>query len=302
VARIDRRTDAEEITLALDNPVLSKSPYFNGQAPRVGETASADQLRAMYDQPAAAEPTVRQAGSGFGGDGADITQPLSAAERMSYDGVIVKTAGLFAVLLAGAAIGWFFPGLMMVGVIGGLVLGLINSFKREPSVPLILAYGAAEGLFIGGISSVFAQTYYGGIVMQAVLATLCVFGVTLALFVSGKVRASARGAKILLIAMVGYLVFGVVNLILSMTGAVTDPFGLYGAHLFGIPVAALVGVLVVIMAAYSLVLDFDQIQTGVRAGAPAKYGWTAAFGLVVTLVWLYIEFLRLFAVLASNRE
>uniref|UniRef100_UPI00047F6BD8 Bax inhibitor-1/YccA family protein n=1 Tax=Pseudoclavibacter soli TaxID=452623 RepID=UPI00047F6BD8 len=170
------------------------------------------------------------------------------------------------------------------------------------SVPLILLYGAAEGVFIGAISGVF-ESIYPGVVVQAVIATFSVFGVTLALFASGKVRASARGAKILMIAMVGYMVFSLINVGMMLFGGTTSAFGLNPQiEIFGIPLGVIVGVLAVLMAAYSLVLDFDQIQNGVRSGAPASFGWTAAFGLVVTLVWLYIEFLRLFAILASSRD
>ncbi|MGO2654869.1 MAG: Bax inhibitor-1/YccA family protein [Pseudoclavibacter sp.] len=291
----------------MDNPVLSRNPYFNGKTPQVGETATADQLRQMYDRPAGAEPQTQQTQQGF----PQQTQPqafpaagsaLPASERMTYDGVIVKTAMLFGTILVGAVVGWMFPVLLLPGVIVGLVLGLVNSFKKQPSVPLILAYGVFEGLFVGAISQVFATTYYGGIVVQAVLATLSVFAVTLVLFCSGKVRASAKGAKILMIAMGGYLLFSLINVGMMVFGATSNPFGVLGMQIFGIPVGVIVGILVVIMAAYSLVLDFDMVKTGVQQGAPAKFGWTAAFGIAVTVIWLYVEFLRLFAILASSRD
>lgn len=284
--------------MALDNPVLSNNAYFNGKAPAVGETATAQQLRDLYDRPAAAEPVQAQPAAA-----GQQTRPLAdSADRLTYDGVIVKSFTLFGVLIAGAVIGWMIPALLVPGMIVGLVLGLVNSFKKQPSVPLILLYGAAEGVFIGAISGVF-ESIYPGVVVQAVIATFSVFGVTLALFASGKVRASARGAKILMIAMVGYMVFSLINVGMMLFGGTTSAFGLNTQiEIFGIPLGVIVGVLAVLMAAYSLVLDFDQIQNGVRSGAPASFGWTAAFGLVVTLVWLYIEFLRLFAILASSRD
>ena len=137
-----------------------------------------------------------------------------------------------------------------------------------------------------------------GIVVQAVIATLAVVGVTLALFASGKVRASARATKIFMVAMFGYLAFGLLNLILMWTGVTEGAFGMHSAPspLFGIPWGVLIGGLVVIMAAYSLVLDFDMIQQGVRNGAPRQYGWLGAFGMMVTIVWLYIEILRIIAI------
>lgn len=172
---------------------------------------------------------------------------------------------------------------------------MVNIFKREPSPALILAYAAAQGLFIGGISLIY-ETQYSGIIAQAVLGTLAVFGVTLALFASGKVRASKKATKVFLIAMVGYLVFSLVNMILMWTGVNSDPWGLYGIKVAGIPLGLVIGVLVILMAAYSLVLDFDAIQQGVRNRAPKKYGWSGAFGIMVTVIWLYLEILRFIAI------
>lgn len=250
------------------NPALSNNPAF-----KKGSTVSASQLEELYERPAAS--------------------PADTG-RMTYEDTSVKTVVLFAVLLATSAVGWFIPALAIVGALVGFVLAMVNTFKREPSVPLIVLYAAAEGLFVGGISEIFS-TRWNGIVLQAVLATLVTVGITLALFASGRIRASARATKIFLIAMVSYLVFQLVNVVLSLTGVVTGPFGLQS----GI-VGIVIGVLVVIMAAYSLVLDFDQIQQGVRRGIPAKYGWTGAFGIMVTVVWLYIEFLRLIAILRGS--
>ena len=186
---------------------------------------------------------------------------------------------------------WLFWGASIVG----FVLALVNIFKKEPSPALILAYSAAQGVFIGGISLIF-ETQWSGIIAQAVIGTLAVFGVTLALFASGKIRASKRATKVFLIAMVGYLVFSFINLILMWTGVNNDPWGLLGADIFGIPLGLIIGVLVIIMAAYSLVLDFDMIQQGVRNRAPKKYGWTGAFGIMVTVIWLYLEILRFLAI------
>jgi len=131
-----------------------------------------------------------------------------------------------------------------------------------------------------------------------VLATLVVFGVTLALFASGKVRASKKATKIFLIAMVGYLVFSLVNVGLMAFGGVDSSlaFGLRSQTVAGIPLGIIIGVLAVIMAAYSLVLDFEFIKNGVQNRAPRKYGWSGAFGLMVTIIWLYVEFLRMFAI------
>ncbi|MCT1478793.1 Bax inhibitor-1/YccA family protein [Microbacterium sp. p3-SID336] len=243
-------------------------------------------------------------------------------DRMSVEDTVWKTAGLFGILLVTAAIGWvltlgglsvperdpyntFQPNLLpwMVGALGGFVLAMVITFTSRKKIrpALIFAYAAFEGLFIGGISSYF-EVLWPGIVFQATLATLSVVGVTLALFASGKIRASKKATKIFMIAMIGYLVFSLLNLVLMWTGVLPadQAFGMYSAEIMGIPLGLIIGVLVVIMAAYSLVLDFDQIQQGVRNGAPRVYGWLGAFGIMVTVVWLYVEILRIIAIVRGN--
>ncbi|UFS59387.1 Bax inhibitor-1/YccA family protein [Subtercola endophyticus] len=261
--------------MASNNPAFSRNPAFNGKAPAAPVTPiSAEGLETMYDAPSA---TPAQTG------------------RISYDDVIVKTALNFVVLVAFAAIGWNVPVLALPAALIGFGLAMVNIFKKQPSPPLILLYSAVEGLFIGAVSSVF-EARYPGVVVQAVIATICVFAVTLVLFAFGKVRASKRATKIFLIAMIGYLVFSLVNVVLIVTGVNQNAFGLSSATIFGIPIGLILGVLVTLLAAYSLVLDFDQIQRAVKAGAPRNQSWSAAFGLVVTVVWLYLELLRFFAI------
>jgi uncharacterized YccA/Bax inhibitor family protein len=253
------------------NPALSNNPAFRGNAP-----VSAATLEELYQRPSATP---------------------AETNRMTYEDTAVKTVVLFAVLLGTGAVGWIVPQLAIVGALVGFVLAMVNTFKRQPSVPLIVAYAAFEGLFIGGITAIF-EARFPGVAVQAVLATLVTVGVTLALFASGKIRASAKATKIFLIAMVSYLVFRLVEVVIVMIGGTQNGFGLSSdLKIAGIPLGLLVGVLAVVLAAYSLVLDFDQIQQGVRRGLPAKYGWTGAFGLMVTIVWLYVEFLRIFAIL-----
>jgi uncharacterized YccA/Bax inhibitor family protein len=236
-------------------------------------------------------------------------------DRMSVEDTVWKTAGLFGILLVTAAVGWVWTlggltytgtvALMpwMIGALGGFVLAMVITFTSRKKVrpALIFAYAAFEGLFVGGISAFF-EGMWPGIVMQATLATVAVVGVTLALFASGKIRASAKMTKIVMIAMLGYLVFSVLNLILMWTNVLPEgqAFGLYSMKVAGIPLGLIIGVLVVFMAAYSLVMDFDQIQQGVRNGAPRTYGWVGAFGIMVTVVWLYVEILRIIAILRGN--
>jgi uncharacterized YccA/Bax inhibitor family protein len=211
---------------------------------------------------------------------------------MTYEDTIVKTLISFGILVAAAAIGWFVPIVTIPAALVGFVLALVNTFKRKPSPALVLLYGGAEGLFVGGISSFYASLWQG-IVPIAVLGTLGVVGVTLALFASGRVRASAKATKVFLVLLVGYLVFSVINVVLMLTGVVSGFGGLRDVTIFGIPLGIPLGILVVLMAAYSLVVDFDQVKRGVETGQPRIYGWTAAFGIMVTVVWLYLEILRL---------
>lgn len=274
----------------MSNPALSNNPALNGK------TLSADELRRIYDQPAA-QPAASRAEPNTGTQQPPTITP--SANPMTYENTISKTVFLLLMVLAGGAVGWFVPILMLPGLIGGLVLGLVNAFKKEPSPPLIVAYAAAQGLFLGGISG-FLEGSFPGIVSQAVIGTLSVFAVVLLLFRSGKVRTSPRMTKIVLVAMAGYLVFSLVNFGMMMFGATSNPWGLRGVEVFGIPLGLGLGVLAVLLAAYSLVMDFELIQNGVRNQVPEKWGWSAAFGLTVTLVWLYLEILRILAILRGD--
>ncbi|TLM86133.1 Bax inhibitor-1/YccA family protein [Pseudarthrobacter sp. NamE5] len=259
-----------------------QAPYGQGpygqQAYGQPQNMSNEQLQQMYNQPAAG--------------------PADTG-RMTFDDVIVKTAACLGFVLVGAAITLtvslgLASMLMIVGALGGFVLALVNTFKKQPSPALILAYAGLEGLFLGGLTRVL-DTMYPGVGLQAVIGTLSVFTVTLLLFKSGKVRATPKAIKFFLIALVGYALFSVVNLIMMMTGLTTEPFGLRS----GI-IGVVVGILAIGLAAFSLVMDFTSIEAGVRSGAPQRFSWTAAFGLTVTLVWLYVEIIRLLAILRGD--
>ena len=222
--------------------------------------------------------------------------------RMTYDDVIIRTAGMFAVILAMGALTWSLvtneatfgmgAAAVLAGVIGSIVLGLVNSFKREPSPALILAYAAFEGLMLGGVSGVM-EARYEGIVVQAVLATLATFGVMLAAYSFGGFRVQGRFRRVVVVATLGYMIFSLINFALVMTGAATGAWGLRSLTIMGIPLGIPLGILAVILASFFLAIDFESIENGVRNGLPQRYAWAGAFGLVVTIVWLYVEFLRL---------
>lgn len=260
------------------NPAF-RDPAFGEGGTAAAQNISAQELEEAYNRPTVDHPTD---------------------DVMTIQDSLAKSGLTFVVLLAGAAIGWLTlpvaPWLWIGAAVVGLVLALVNIFKKEPSPALILLYALAQGVFLGGISA-FYEGIWPGIVFQAVLATFAVVGVTLALFASGRIRASKRATKVFLIAMIGYLVFSLVNIVLMLTGVTDDPWGLRGEFsILGIPLGVIIGVFVVLLGAYSLVLDFDFIQRGVRNGAPRKYGWTGAFGIMVTVVWLYLEILRILAI------
>lgn len=298
--------------MASSNPVFS-NPAF--QEPGARRPAPAGPAAGTTTQAATDAATTARL------EGLYAAPSAGAVEtgRMTVEDTVVKTLALFAIMLVTAAVGWIWtmstvtpahpqPNLLpwIIGAIGGLVMSLVVIFGSRTKVrpALIFGYAAFEGLFVGGISAFF-EFIWPGIVFQATLATLAVVGVTLALFASGKIRASARATKIFLVAMVGYLVFSLINVVLMLFNVFPagsgGAFGLYSMKLFGwLPLGLVIGVFVVILAAYSLVLDFDSIQQGVRNGAPRQFAWLGAFGIMVTVVWLYIEILRILAILRGN--
>ncbi|MEV8337169.1 Bax inhibitor-1/YccA family protein [Leucobacter sp. NPDC077196] len=274
----------------MSNPALSNNPALNGKS------LTADELRRIYEQPAAQtqRPGVDTpaAEASYGG----IQHPPVAPsdKPMTYENTISKTVMLFVIVLAFGAVGWFMPALALPAAIVGLVLGLVNAFKKQPSVPLIVLYAVFQGVFLGGISGIF-ESQWSGIVSQAIIGTLAVFATVLILFRSGKVRTSPKLNKIFMVAIFGYLAFSVVNLVLMLTGVNQDPWGMRSG-----PLGLAIGALAVLLASYSLVMDFELIQNGVKNRVPEKWAWSAAFGLMVTLIWLYVEILRILAILRGD--
>jgi uncharacterized YccA/Bax inhibitor family protein len=212
---------------------------------------------------------------------------------MTIDDVVTRTGILFAVLVAVGAAAWTLNlggGAMMLGVFGGFALAMVNSFSKTVKPALAIAYAAFQGLALGTISHMY-NTAYQGIVSQAVIVTICAFAGMLFAYKSGRIRVTPKFTKVLMTAMIGYLVLAVVGLISSMFGS-----SIYSIGGFGLLIAA--GGMV--LASFFLVLDFDQIQKGVAAGLPESESWRAAFGLMVTIVWLYMEVLRLLSILRGN--
>jgi uncharacterized YccA/Bax inhibitor family protein len=225
---------------------------------------------------------------------------------MTVRGAINKFGFLMLMIMAGAVYNWhlFQVGqptnmttLMWVGIIGGLVTGLAISFKPNWAQYLAPLYALLEGLFIGGISAVLNEAYaksYPGLIMQAVGLT---FGVAIAMFLLYNfriIKATERFKSVIFTATLGIGIFYLLTMVLRMFGVnvgfATDSSLLsIGISLFIVGIAAL-----------NLILDFDMIEQGAERGAPKFMEWYGAFGLMVTLVWLYLEILRLLSKLGSR--
>ena len=222
------------------------------------------------------------------------SEPIPAGERLTMNDVMVKTGINLGLVAVGAAVAWFMPVLMLLGMVGGLVLGLVNSFKKKVSPVLVMTYALMEGMLLGGLSAV-VDMRYPGVAIQAVLATLVVAGTTLALFANGKLRATPKLNKIFMIGAIGYLAYGLI----SILGAGIFGSSLNSFSIGGIPLGLVVGLFAVALATYSLLLDFTTTSEAVEAGLPERESWRLAFGLTASLVWLYVEILRVLMYLAS---
>src|SRR5687768_4126826 len=237
-------TQAPPVPQAYGQNQYGQNPYGQGgygQAPVMDapgwaaqQNMTQDQLQQMYNRPAAGP---------------------AETGRMTYDDVIIKTAACLGAVMVGAAVTLFVSlplasMLMIVGALGGFVLALVNTFKKQPSPALILAYAGLEGLFLGGLTRIL-DGMFPGVGLQAVIGTLSVFAVTLLLFRSGKVRATPKAMRFFMIAMIGYAVFALVNMVMMWTGAVNSPFGLRTeVDIFGILLGVFIGLLAIGLAAF----------------------------------------------------
>lgn len=218
---------------------------------------------------------------------------ITSTAKMTVEGTAGKVFGMFLVLLATAGITWFFglTALMFPAMLVGLGLGLWATFSKKVRPGVIIAYAAVEGVFLGAITLIF-ETLYPGIAQQAVLATLCTAGAMFAAYRFGWIKVNARFTRVMTFALIGYMGFAVINL---LVGLFTNSSGAYGTG-FGWLIA-LVGVG---LAAFTLNLDFEAITVGAREGIPVENEWRAAFGLASSLIWLYVEILRLLSIF--NRD
>ncbi|MFJ7630755.1 Bax inhibitor-1/YccA family protein [Streptomyces sp. NPDC097595] len=224
---------------------------------------------------------------------------------MTIDDVVTRTAMTLGTVVLTAALAWaLLPvdeanlgksyGIAFGAAIIGFVLSMVQSFKRKPVPALILAYAAFEGVFLGVISSA-VSTYIGpGVVMQAVMGTMCVFAGVLFAYKMGWIRVTRRFYGFVMAAAMGFLLLMVVNLLFAAFAG-GDGLGFRSGGL-----GILFGVVGIILGACFLALDFKQVEDGIAYGAPREESWLAAFGLTVTLVWIYMEMLRLLSILSGD--
>ena len=260
------------------NPVLTRNDTFHRDA-AVGGPLTDQHLESIYGQPSYTPPGR-----------------VTTGGRMTLDDVVAKTGLLFLLALVTAAGAWVFEvgmGIAIVAALVGFGLAMVNSFKRQVSPPLVLAYAGVEGIFLGALTPVLSERF-PGIAIQAVAGTAAAFMVMLLLYRSGRLRATPMFTKVLVGLGLGYLVFIIGNL--AVTAFTDSGVALWEQS----PLSIGISIFAVGLASLFLILDFDQIERGIASGAPDTESWRAAFGLMVTLVWLYVEMLRLISLLRGD--
>jgi uncharacterized YccA/Bax inhibitor family protein len=305
------------------NPVFRKAEGFNGRGgadPYGNRTYAGNGISyPSYGSQPGGTPSgpygapTAQPGYPSGPEGyVDPYAPApSAARRMTIDSVVQRTAITLGVTAVFAALTWFMTGdatattaqgdqtratlyvLSMVGAFAGFGLSLANSFKRVVSPALVLAYAAFEGLFVGAFSKVMEANFGEGLVIGAVLGTFGAVAGTLAAYKFFDIQVNSRFRTWVVAALFGFVALSLLDFVLAMFN---HSFGFNGFGPMGL-VSSFIGLgLGVLM----LILDFDYVERGIQAGLPERESWRAAFGLTVTIIWIYIELLRILAILRGN--
>lgn len=279
------------------NPVFARSDEFNGRA----------STNAYGNQ------TYPGNGTGYEGFGQGSMQnpthdTMQGSGRMTIDSVVQKTGMTLGLVVVAAALTWLMTGdpanmtqsqlstlymLSMVGAFGGFILSMVNSFKKVISPALVLAYAALEGIFVGAFSKVLEAQFGGGLVMGAVLGTLAAVGGTLAAYKFFNIQVGNKFRKWVVAMMFGFVAVSMLDFVLQFFH---KDFGFNGFGTMGL-ISSVIGLGIGVLM---LILDFDYVERGIAAGIPERESWRAAFGLTVTIVWLYIEILRILAILRGN--
>lgn len=272
------------------NPVLS----------RLGQAAERERS-AGYNPAGSYGPAAGQPGYGQPyptAPGYPAAPP--AVQPMTIDDVVVKTVMLLGITGVSAVAAWNLVPDSLLGAawigaaVVGLVLGFIISFSRMANPALVIAYAVVEGAFVGLVSKTFQEILgYQGIVLQAVIATFGVFFLMAFLYRARVIRATPKFQRGMIAVMAGLFAVMLINFVLSLFDVTT---GLRSNGALGIGFS----IVCIIVASLSFILSFNEVEEGVRLGLPQRYSWTAAFGILVSLVWLYIEILRLLSFLQGD--
>jgi uncharacterized YccA/Bax inhibitor family protein len=275
------------------NPILTNSDTFNGRAAQ------------NYGHPA--YPAGGQGYQSYGqSDPATWTYPTGQAveERMTIDSVVMRTAMTLGLVILTGALTWvllpdgtdggsnYVGAAWIGGALVGAGLGLVLSFQRVISPPLVVLYAIAEGLFLGAASEAF-ETWYPGIVAQAVVGTVAAFVATLAAYKFFNIQVSSTFRKWVTIVGMGFFVVVLGDFLLSLFHAEL------GFNDFG-PLGLIMSFVGLGLGVLYLILDFDMVEQGVAMGAPERESWRAAFALTAALVLIYIELLRILAILRGD--
>ena len=285
------------------NPVFNRSEEFN----RASSNAYGNQTYAGGGQ---AYPGYGETGTDPSTWGTGTPGQVDQG-RMTVDSVVQKTAISIALVFVTAFVTWWWIGdiadgnyvdnaalgrastLALVGSGVAFLLSLANSFKRVISPGLVLLFAAAEGVALGAVSKFFDAQFGDGIVTQAVLGTFAAFAGTLAAYKFFDIKVGAKFRTFVIAGVFGMVGLGLLSLVLSFFGIQTGLFGL-GALGLLMSVAGLV------LGVFMLILDFDFVENGVAAGLPDRESWRAAFGLTVSLVWIYTNLLRILAIVRGD--
>lgn len=277
--------------LRSSNPVLSRRDAFTPAAPAGGQSYGPYGQSPFTDQATSSRPYA------YGQSPYGVQAPTEG--RMTFDDVITRTAITMAVLVAAAVLSWWgissgvipeaamMPALLVSALVG-FITAFVVTLRHRVSPPLVLVYAAIQGVFIGMLSRLF-EFFYSGIVAQAVVGTFVAAGVTLAVYKIFNIRVTSRFRKVVMIGTAAFAFTMLINLVFALFGV---NLGMRGIGSFS-ALSVLVSAVGVTLAVLNLVLDFDYIERGVAMGAPASQSWLGAFGLTVTMVWLYVEILRI---------
>ena len=261
-----------------ENPVIRKFGTLSG----ADSTASAVDLQKLYDQPA-------------------FTGPRPTRRYMTLDDVVQRTAAMLFVLIAAGAASWTFTPIgsshampiLLVSILAGFGVAMYISFTGKANAATCLSYSALEGVALGAISRAYSDAY-PGIVIQAVTGTVMVAVGMLFVYKIGAIRVTPRFTRILSGAMFGAIALIAIDMISELVSPGSVGFGDNG------PLGVIITIAFIVLGAAMLVQDYDVIERGIRNGADAKFAWYASFGLMVTLVWLYLQILRLLGMGRSN--